>query len=368
MSDPNKGRIAIKFGTSSSSSKAKPSPQSTLGKRPRSTNHFGHHSDSDSDDEGRHEAITGFGEDGAAQTERSRRAAESKVQKTEYFITRVPNRDWKAEVKGRTGRRNLLPEEARAARKNGVSTVETEPADGDKALKWGLSVKEKTESAPDAEDDTTAPADTTQDEEDQEKSQPAPKRTDDDEAMDALLGKTPKEERVIAAQQTEDEAFKRDMEAAGAASTLEDYEAMPVEEFGAALLRGMGWDGQSRGPKVKEARRRQNRLGLGAKELDSAEDLGGWDQKGKKGNQSKPPRLADYRREEAKKKEERRSGREDSYKRERERERERERDGGRRQRDDRDRDRDRDYRDRRDRDRDRDRHDRHRDYDLDRRR
>lgn len=378
MSDPNKGRIAIKFGASSSSSsfsKPKPSPQSTLGKRSRSTNHFGHHSDSDSDNEGRHEAITGFGEDGAAETERSKRAAEAKAQKKEYVIARVPNRDWKAEVKGRSSGRNLLPEEARAAQKNGVSTVETEPADGDKALKWGLSVKEKTESAPDAEDDDTTTAgagtaETTQDE-DGEKSQsqpPASKRTADDEAMDALLGKTPKEERVIPAQETEDKAFKRDMEAAGAASTLEDYEAMPVEEFGAALLRGMGWDGQSRGPKVKEARRRQNRLGLGAKELDGAEDLGGWNQKGKKGNQSKPPRLADYRREEAKKKEERRSGREDSYKRERERERERERDGGRRHRDDRDRDRDRDYRDRRDRDRDRDRHDRHRDYDRDRRR
>jgi hypothetical protein len=31
-------------------------------------------------------------------------------------------------------------------------------------------------------------------------------------------------------------------------STLEDYEDVPVEEFGAALLRGMGWkDGQGIG-------------------------------------------------------------------------------------------------------------------------
>lgn len=388
MADSNKagtggggGRIAIKFGASSSSSSAKPNaPPSSLGKRPRpakSSSHAfgGADSDSDSDDDrrhrGKHEAITGFGADGA-ETERKKRAEEqAKKAKKEYVIARQPNRDWRDEIKASRGasNKNILPAEARAA-KDGTTTVDTAPADQDSGIKWGLTVKEKRADDEKQDDKDGALPDTQKQQDDTPAAPPKP-QTADDEAMDALLGKRPsKEDKVIV---TEDDAYSRDVDAAGAASTLADYEAMPVEEFGAALLRGMGWDGQPRGAKQKEVRRRQNRLGLGAKELDGAEDLGGWNQKGGKtgpGGKKRPPRLADYRREEEKKKEERRGGREDSYKRERERERgsggyghrdrERERDGHRHGGH-------RDGERERDRDGHRDR-DRHRGYDRDRRR
>ncbi|KAJ4153389.1 hypothetical protein LMH87_009878 [Akanthomyces muscarius] len=334
MADDSKGgRIAIKFGASSSS---KPkTPASSLGKRPRTTSShaFGGGADSDSDDErhhrGRHEAITGFGADGA-ETERKKKEAEAKAAKKDYVIARQPNRDWRDEIKEqRNSRRgkNLLPAEARAAQ-NGTTTVDTAPADQDSGIQWGLTVKEKQSAPTDTATAEVADKDTQQQGEPAEKQPPAP-QTADDEALDALLGKRPaKEDKVIV---TEDDAYTRDVSAAGAASTLADYEAMPVEEFGAALLRGMGWNGEPRGGgggvKPKAApQRRQNRLGLGAKALNEAEDLGGWDQKGGAGMKKKrPPKLADYRREEEKKKEERRSGSgrgEDSYKKERERERE----------------------------------------------
>ncbi|PTB67888.1 hypothetical protein BBK36DRAFT_1085855, partial [Trichoderma citrinoviride] len=320
-------RIAIKFGsasTPSSSSSANKSrtatkPSSSLGKRPRPHALGGGDSDaSDSEDDGhhrgRHEAITGFGEDGA-ETKRKRPREEKK----EYVIARQPNRNWKDEVKSQRQSKNLLPDEARAQQKNAVVTAETEPADQDTPLKWGLTVKEKKSSVLEDKMDTDAGNDDERQppkQDDKDDAPPAAARTADEEAMDALLGKTHKEQKVISAPATEDEAYRRDVEASGAVSTLQDYEDMPVEEFGAALLRGMGWNGEPRGPPVKQVKRRQNRLGLGAKELKEEEDLGGWNQNGKKKSR---PRLADYRREESKRKEAR--GHEDSYKRERERER-----------------------------------------------
>ncbi|KAH7143975.1 DExH-box splicing factor binding site-domain-containing protein [Dactylonectria macrodidyma] len=364
MSDQNRGtapRIAIKFGTPSSNSSVKkssrPNPPSTLGKRFRS-NTWGGGSDSEPDGDqgqGRHEKITGFGQDGA---ETERKSKDARTEKKQYVIARQANRDWRSEVKTQRKGRNLLPEEARA--QNNSTTVETEPADQDKGLKWGLTIKEKTVKNEHEEDsnfsENASPKDSP-------KQDPPPKRTADDEAMDALLGNNAYDEKVI--HPTEEDAFKRDIEQAGEASTLEDYEAMPVEEFGAALLRGMGWDGKDRGTKVKEVKRRPNRLGLGAKELKEDEDLGGWNQGGKK---NRRPRLNDYRREEAKRKESRQS--EDSYKREREREKERERHGYREHEHERNRDRDHDHdRDRHRRDKEHDRHrDRHRDHDRGRRR
>lgn len=338
MSNQDKGRIALKFAPAPLSKKPPPraGASSTLGKRARPHAFGGHDSDSDDDEHhrhrGKHEIITGFGAQGA-ETERERR--EKEEAKKEFVIQRQPNRDWRAEVKGRG--RNLLPEEARQQRNGHV--VEREPADQDKEIQWGLTVKEnkKDENEHPSADSQLEGCSAERNHHNQQGSPPA--RTADEEAMDALLGRTPTAKKtIIQPPPSEDDAYRRDAAAAGAESTLDDYEAMPVEEFGAALLRGMGWNGELRGPKPKEARRRANRLGLGAKELKESEDLGGWDQKGVK---KRRPRLDEYRREESKRKESRRN--EDSYKRERERD----RDG---------------YRDR-------DRHrDRHRGHDRDQRR
>ena len=358
MSDPNKGRIAIKFGASSSSSTAskkppsRPPPTSSLGKRPRSHAALGGESDSDSDhdhdDRGRHEAITGFGSEGA-ETERKRRAAVEV--KKELVIARQGNKDWRTEMRAqRRGGKNLLPSEARTAQQQNGGMAERAPADQDKGLQWGLTIKERTDTVNEPTDDKVDGTENEITTASRNEPEPErPQRTADDEAIDALLGKKTQPEKTILAAPSEDDVYQRDAAQAGAASTLEDYEAMPVEEFGAALLRGMGWDGKPRG-QTKEVRRRANRLGLGAKELKNAEDLGGWNQ-GSGGKKKSRPRLNEYRREESKRKEGR--GRDDSYKRERERERERDRHG----------DRGRDY----NRDRDRDR-DRHRGYDRDRRR
>ena len=90
---------------------------------------------------------------------------------------------------------------------------------------------------------------------------------------------------------TEDDAFKQDIVELPDSASLEDYERIPVSQFGAALLRGMGWkEGQSASRKNKglvEPWLPQSRpalLGIGAKEREVFDD----GSKGKKGAKARP--------------------------------------------------------------------------------
>ena len=79
---------------------------------------------------------------------------------------------------------------------------------------------------------------------------------------------------------TEDDAFKQDVDELPDEATLEDYERVPVSQFGATLLRGMGWK------PGEPASRNKNRgivepwlppsrpalLGIGAKEREVFDD------------------------------------------------------------------------------------------------
>ncbi|KAG0078939.1 hypothetical protein BGZ90_003973 [Linnemannia elongata] len=65
--------------------------------------------------------------------------------------------------------------------------------------------------------------------------------------------------------QDEVESFQKNLEQLPDEASLEDYEKVPVEEFGAALLRGMGWKGDDNGSDAVEYSRRPALLGLGAK-------------------------------------------------------------------------------------------------------
>ena len=186
-----------------------------------------------------------------------------------------------------------------------------DPESGDKPVKWGLTinmkgkgdskrgvtrkVKPQTE-APGSDSDL--------------KSEKDASKTIDDEALDALMGsRIPKRKHL-------------DSDAADREPRPEDYRSVPIDDFGAHLLRNFGWDGKMKG-KVKEVTRHANLTGLGAKDAKGAEDLGSWNQKTTK--DSRPVRLDDYRREESKKRQRTDDRYADSYKRERERERERER-------------------------------------------
>lgn len=213
----------------------------------------------------------------------------------------------------------------------------------DGEIKWGLSVPKTKAQNEKQEGRTTAERENEESQNEREDKKP---RTADEEALAALLGER-RENRgpdlVIpvapstTGRMTEGDAYKRAVRDAPDASTLEDYERIPVEEFGAALLRGMGWKGE-RKEGAKEVKRRQNLLGLGATELKGAEELGAWVQKsdtkrlntgassklGGRGGERRP-KASEYARERDRRREEREDRGGGSYRRERERERERER-------------------------------------------
>lgn len=87
-------------------------------------------------------------------------------------------------------------------------------------------------------------------------------------------------------------ALRKDLEHLPPEARLEDYEAMPVEHFGEALLRGMGWT-EEKGigrnkkgsvPKISEPVRRPHRLGLGAAPPSTENNK-------EKGNKQRPDEL-----------------------------------------------------------------------------
>ncbi|CAO3591101.1 unnamed protein product [Absidia cylindrospora] len=98
---------------------------------------------------------------------------------------------------------------------------------------------------------------------------------------------------VIPADETE--SFRNDVQNRADDTTMEDYEKVPVEEFGAALLRGLGWNqgegiGRNRKnttpPVMTPVKQRDALLGLGAKPQEVEKD--------KKDDKKRRNRKADY--------------------------------------------------------------------------
>jgi hypothetical protein len=127
---------------------------------------------------------------------------------------------------------------------------------------------------------------------------PPKQLTADEEALQALLddgtGK-PKSNAIIQQQgnrtlspRDEEQDFRQDIASRPDASTLDEYAAMPVEEFGLAMLRGMGQKRRANGevidlnPKTDDNSRKQRKqegfLGIGARAAPGTDgvELGAW--------------------------------------------------------------------------------------------
>lgn len=325
MNDQNKSRIAIRFGGSSASKgpsgpkgTPRPTPSSTLGKRHRPR--FNDDGDSDAndgdgdnegDEQTQHESITHFGANGAEFVDEERTRGDRE----------------RAEDRRAASKRTNSPAEKPVR-------MEKDEVDDEEPLKYGLTIAKKPQREEIMGEDKQREKDALR--------QP---KTEDEEALDALLGKDTGKQRPL--HRTEDDAYRDAAAGAPEVDDLATYDAIPVEGFGASLLKGQGWDGKMRGPKAKEITRRPIGMGLGAKKLKAEEDLGAWDSKGKS-KSDKRPRLDEYRREKEKEKSRREDRHRDRHRNERERDRHRDRDDG-----DGDGDRDRDsYRHRDNRDRD----------------
>lgn len=319
MADQNRSRIAIRFGGTSSNgpkngpkNASRPTPSTALGKRSRSG--FGHDSDGDESEEERHETITHFGVNGAGNDEDD---------------DGRPRRD----TSKSDGRRRST-DSAENSSRQGPSQPNQDHIEEEEPLQYGLVVSKKPKRDDAGKDDGNK---------DGADGPPLPKNSDE-EAIAALIDSGGK--RTL--HRTEDEAYRDATADAPEVDDVATYDAFPVEGFGEALLKGQGWDGQMRGPKAKEVKKRPNGIGLGAKKMTVEEDLGGWDSKGKP--TEKRPRLDQYRSEKDKERIRREDRYRDSYKNERDRERDHDRDRDRDRPRDRHRDRNRDNIKHRDRD------------------
>ena len=217
-------------------------------------------------------------------------AANEPEAKQPLVITRQKNQDWRAEAAKRKGK-NLLPAEEQA-RRAGKHVQEQVEVDAEKKPAYGLLVAQKSAeersngSAYDAATATRGEAKT---------------KTVDEEALEALLGDGKKSSTLViehasapddpfAGRAGDGNAFKADVNSRPDVPSLSDYAAVPIEEFGKALMRGMGWKegdelGRSKGAasKPREAKMRPALLGIGAKEVpDGVEELGSWGKGAKK--------------------------------------------------------------------------------------
>ncbi|KAF2499217.1 hypothetical protein BU16DRAFT_535599 [Lophium mytilinum] len=186
------------------------------------------------------------------------------------------NRDWRAE--SRKKQRGRLPDGAgQGQRSADVKEVDT----GASKIAFGLTVVKADQREPAAEQ----AADTIKAEQPMLDA-PEPERpTEDQLALQALLGQRPESDLVIS--MDEGTAFKNDFSNAPPAPSLEDYAKVAIEDFGAAYLRGFGWKGddsvQQKTKPEKRPVRRSALLGIGAKEEAAAGiELGEWG-KGAKG-------------------------------------------------------------------------------------
>ncbi|KAJ8120474.1 hypothetical protein ONZ43_g2825 [Nemania bipapillata] len=327
-SKPQAPRIAIKFGALASAG-SKPSghatnrrgqsqPSSTLGKRQRpNALHDDPESGEDDDVMGKHQAITVIGADTTAS---SRDIPTNSRHNKEFVISCPKNRDWKADVKARKRDRANSPSYSSTRQDD----LERAPADQDKDIKWGLNVNKKStlEDRPSSDE---RPKEQKKEALDTTNSSAQSPNDIDEDAMDALLGKrNPTQQFIIKnnnssikPQFSEKDAYQRAMREAAEVSTLEEYNEVPEGEFGAAMLRGMGWNGEESVTKPKEVKRRPHLMGLGSKE---DEEIKKAELSKRQGYHERRPRLDQYRRDREREKQERSGRYRDSYKSERERE------------------------------------------------
>lgn len=334
--------FAIKFGTKRPSN-APPRPTS-LAKRHRPTGptlHDGSDSDGDQDARkysGKAEAITGFGEGGAETTTHAKAPSGPRV------IQRLANGGRYAEIEERRQQQRQELEREHE-QKHGQERTRTrqdgtaaEPGNGDNGddddkstEQYGLVITSKTKRDDTDLTDTATSRQAGNDGGNNgsgDREEDEPKRSVQDDAMDALLGNRPEKSKTIV--RASDARGQQDD--IPDVSTIAEYEDTPIDDFGAALLRGMGWNGEKREAKPRERERRPNTMGIGSKALDAKDELGAWDNKGASSDSKRSrPTLEQYRNDEKKKREQRGRGGGDSSRRDRDRDRDRpyDRDGGR---------------------------------------
>uniref|UniRef100_D8Q9K7 G-patch domain-containing protein n=1 Tax=Schizophyllum commune (strain H4-8 / FGSC 9210) TaxID=578458 RepID=D8Q9K7_SCHCM len=231
---------------------------------------------SDEEDEEAVELVDEFDKIGGAR--RSVRDKAKAAPKGPLVIQPAPNRDWRELARRRRGQFVPASAAATTGADGSVGGLGTRDTINTGPVLAGLQVKHREVKV--EGDDVTVK------EEEETTAMAVDEETDDQKALRAILatadGRTQEDGPVIDVIRpvSEAEALKQDVDELPDQATLEDYERVPVSQFGAALLRGMGWkEGMAatrkpgRGmvePYMPEAR--PALLGIGAKEQEVYDD------------------------------------------------------------------------------------------------
>ncbi|KAH7072990.1 DExH-box splicing factor binding site-domain-containing protein [Paraphoma chrysanthemicola] len=248
MAAPKEGGFKMSLGGLKGKMGLKASPAQKEVKRPRLA--LG---DDEEDDSNKKQEIAGWdaSEGGAIDI------GGKKEKEGPRIIPTLPNRNWRDDA-----RRKKLAKAPHTKEQNAEFTE----AEGPK-IQYGLTILSKDDPQENGAEEQPVPVEPMDDVKDNLTEEQRLEK----KAMDALInGKATDDDRVIPAVSEED-ILRNDLREAPDAPTLEAYEATPIEGFGAALLRGMGWkDGDATGSsapgKPKEFKRRPALLGIGAKE------------------------------------------------------------------------------------------------------
>ncbi|KAJ6558476.1 DExH-box splicing factor binding site-domain-containing protein [Mycena vulgaris] len=233
---------------------------------------------SDEDDDGlQDELVTGFDALGAQRLHKSK-----KVPQGPLVIPALKNRDWRELARKRRGATQFVPESARAAtgKDGSVGGLGVKDTINSGPLLSGLQVRQKVKKEEDdaemVEDQEAEMVDVKAEEEE----------TEDQRALRAILASADGAQNtesmidIIPTPISEEDAYKQDVDELPDVATLDDYNRVPVAQFGLALLRGMGWkEGTAASrkpgkglvqPYLPEAR--PALLGIGAKEREVLDD------------------------------------------------------------------------------------------------
>ena len=202
-----------------------------------------------------------------------------KKEKKPLIIAPLKNKDWRELArKRRNGNQYVIPSAAAVTGKDGsVGGLGTKDTINSGPVLSGLQVKQKAIISVVEEVNIVENAQDVKMEVEE---------TEDQKALRAILAEANGETKdglvidIIPTPISETDAFKQDVDELPEAATLEDYARVPVSQFGAALLRGMGWkEGTSASRKPGKGliepylpSARPSLLGLGAKEQEVYDD------------------------------------------------------------------------------------------------
>lgn len=298
--------------SSNSSPRSTPTPPASQNKSKRPRTFLGHESEDEDEKPPAPEEVTGFDHQAGGAISTRKKEEREKTGKQPLVIKVDSRNGWRDRLA--RSRKSLLPPEVQAQRADegrNEKEPEAETEVEGPSTEFGLKFAEPRTDQHEPNNDSSAPSGVENNEDKVMKdaeTEEAPKKpvSQDELALQALIRESKGEESgatrsdlVIDSKSRATEevpqgydettSFRDDVASRPEPASLADYASVPVEEFGAALLRGMGWkEGEAVGKgkygstnlNARVPERRPGYLGIGAKDTPgkggAESELGAW--------------------------------------------------------------------------------------------